>query len=180
MFLMIIDVYWSSNILTRSPNLFELILTYIYRQQLCKWKFIFYSPFLAHLDWTQWDNVEPQPFITPKEFNNDGAMMGQGQKQTHSLHWGINPSKNTTPPPLSCQVCPPLNFQTVKAPLFRQSPLWIGFSWPPPIKVEFFSDWQKYESVSSITSSYLLKATKFLVKSCQFEFLVMTEKNFYF
>ena len=177
MFLMIIYVYWSSNILTRSPNLFELILTYIYRQQLCKWKFIFCSPFLAHLDWMQWDNVEPQPFITPKEFNNDGAMMGQGQKQTHSLHWGINPSKNTTPPPLSCQVCPPLNFQTVKAPLFRHPPLnWFFVT--PPLKVEFFSDWQKYESVSSIMSSYLLKATKFLVKTCQFEFLVMTEKNF--
>ena len=64
----------------------------------------------------QWDNVEPQPFITPKEFNNDGAMMGQGQKQTHSLHWGINPPKNTTPsflPGLS-----PLKFANCPTPPF--------------------------------------------------------------
>ena len=49
----------------------------------------------------------------------------------------------------------PLNLQTVTAPLFRQSPLYIGFSWT------------------------LLKVTKFLVKICQFEFLVMTEKNIF-
>ena len=41
------------------------------------------------------------------------------------------PLKNT-PPPLSCQVPPPLNLQTVQTPLFRQSPLFIGFSSTPP------------------------------------------------
>ena len=46
--------------------------------------------------------------------------------QQHSVHWGINPPSKT-PPSLSCQL-PLLNLQTVQAPLFRQSPLYIGFS----------------------------------------------------
>ena len=67
-------------------------------------------------------------------------------------------------PPLSCQ-----------APLFRQSPLlYISFSWTPPLKVRFFSEGPKYQSFSSLTPSYLLKVTKFLVKISEFEFLVMT------
>ena len=35
------------------------------------------------------------------------------------------------------------------------------------------------KNVSSLTSSYLLKVAKFLVKFSQFEFLVMTEKNIF-
>ena len=61
------------------------------------------------------------------------------KKQTHSVHWGIKPPlKNTTL--LFCQapLPPPLNLQTVQAPLlFRQSPLYIGFSWNPPCKSDF-------------------------------------------
>ena len=56
----------------------------------------------------------------------------------HSVHWGINPNTNTntnthtltlthththTP-----QKTPPSFLQTVQAPLFRQFPLYIGFS----------------------------------------------------
>ena len=50
----------------------------------------------------------------------------------HSVHWGINSPQKY--PPLFCQAPPPLlNQQTVQAPpLFRQFPLYIGFSWPPP------------------------------------------------
>ena len=66
--------------------------------------------------------------------------------------------KNTTPsktPPFSFLPSSPLKSANCPCSLFRQSPLYIGFSWTP------------------------LKVTKFLVKICQFEFLVMTEKNIF-
>ena len=44
----------------------------------------------------------------------------------HSVHQDISPPSKTSPP-LSCQTLPPLNLQAVQAPLFRQSPLYIGF-----------------------------------------------------
>ena len=46
------------------------------------------------------------------------------------------------------------------------------------VQIEFFSEPPKY-SFSSLTPSYLLKITKFLVNIHQFEFLVMTEKNIF-
>ena len=46
----------------------------------------------------------------------------------------------------------------------------------PSLKEEFFSEPQKYQSFSSLTPSYLLKVTKFLVEIPHFEFLVMTEQ----
>ena len=98
-------------------------------------------------------------------------------KKNHSVHWRINPSlKNTT---YSFLLSPHLNLQTVQAsPFFRQSsPLYWFFVNPTPLKVRFFSEPPKYYSFSSLSSSYLLKITKFLVKISQFEFLVMTEKN---
>ena len=54
-------------------------------------------------------------------------------------------------------------------PAFRELPpkSWI-FQWTPKI-LKFFI----------LNPSYLLKVTKFLVKICQFEFLVMTEKNIF-
>ena len=66
--------------------------------------------------------------------------------------------------------------------LSNNSPLYLVylvFSEPPPpspLKVGFFSEPQKHEGFLSLTTSYLLKVTKFLVKISQFEFLVMTEK----
>ena len=53
------------------------------------------------------------------------------------------PLKNNILPPLSCQA-PLKNLQTVQAPLFRQSPLYISFLWTPPLKVRFFSEHPKY------------------------------------
>ena len=48
------------------------------------------------------------------------------------------------PPPLSCQASPLIN-ELSKPPFSRQSPLYIGFSWPPPsLKVRSFSEPQKY------------------------------------
>ena len=48
-----------------------------------------------------------------------------------------SPSK--TPPHLSCQAH--LKSANCLSPLFRQSPpLYIGFSWAPPLKVRFFSE----------------------------------------
>ena len=47
------------------------------------------------------------------------------EKDIHGGHWGINPPSKTPPPLFLAK--PPLNQQTVQAPLFRQSPLYIGF-----------------------------------------------------
>ena len=98
---------------------------------------------------------------------------------TQKLHWYINPPSKT-PPPLSCQA-PLISANCPSSPLFKKSTPSIGFSWPPItfVKVESFSEPQKYESFSSLIPSYLLIVTKFLVKISQFEFLVMTEKNIF-
>ena len=102
-----------------------------------------------------------------------------------------SPLKNTTPLLLAK---PPLNLQIFQAPLFRHSLLYLFFvnSQPPPpqpplqpqtppppphLKVGFFKENPKYLSFSSLTPSYLLKVTRFLVKISQIEFLVITEKN---
>ena len=74
----------------------------------------------------------------------------------HSAHWGLNPPKKHHPP---------LNQQKVQAPLFRQSHRSILVLRDPPLLVRFFSEPKKYYSFSSLTKSYLLKVTKFLVKS---------------
>ena len=79
------------------------------------------------------------------------------------------PSK--TQPFLSCQA-PLKSTNCPSPPLFRQSPLYIVSSRPPPPKVGSFS-----EPLSSLIPSYLLKVTKFLVKISQFEFLVTTEQS---
>ena len=64
-------------------------------------------------------------------------------------------------------------------PFLGNSPLNIGFLWPP-LKIRQFSrEPQKYSSFSSLTQFDLLKITKFLVKFSQFEFFVMTEKNIF-
>ena len=81
------------------------------------------------------------------------------------------------PPTLSCLALLPLNLQTVQTPIFRQSPVYIGFSWNPPLKLRFFHEPQKHRIFSSLIPSYLLKVTKFLVKIPQFEFLVTTEQR---
>ena len=90
----------------------------------------------------------------------------------------LPPLKTTTPTFLPS---PPstLNLQTVQAPppLFRQSPSLYWFFANPLLKVGFFNEPPKYQSFSSLTQSYLLKVTKFLLKISQFEFLAMTEKN---
>ena len=69
---------------------------------------------------------------------------------------------------------PPLNLQTVKALLFRQSPF-VN----PTLKLGFFCDPQNIKRLSSFISSYLLKVTKFLVKISQFEFLLMAEQSMF-
>ena len=54
----------------------------------------------------------------------------------HSVHRGINPPSKTPLP--SFLPSPPLNLQTVQAPLFKYCPLYIGFSWTPPPKSWIF------------------------------------------
>ena len=73
---------------------------------------------------------------------------------------------------------PPLNLQTDQAP-FLSNPPSILFFHETSLKVRFSSESQKYQSFSSLTPSYLLKVTKFLVEISQFEFLIMTEKNIF-
>ena len=53
---------------------------------------------------------------------------------------GVSPPPQKHHPSLSCQA-PPLNQQTVQAPLFRQSLLYIGFSWPPPPTKSWIFQW---------------------------------------
>ena len=89
------------------------------------------------------------------------------------------PFINTTPSFLPSS---PLNLQTVQGPPFLGNPPPISlyqFFVKSPLKVGFFSERPKYQSFSSVTPSYLLKVTKFLVNISQFEFLVMTEKNIF-
>ena len=67
-------------------------------------------------------------------------LLGQSMETETATIVGIGyqpPSK--TPPSLSCQAIP-LNLQTIQVPLFRQSPLCIGFSRTPTLKNEFFSE----------------------------------------
>ena len=45
----------------------------------------------------------------------------------HSVHLGVNSPSKTSPPYFLRSV--PLNLQTVQAPLFRQFPLYIKFSY---------------------------------------------------
>ena len=71
----------------------------------------------------------------------------------------------------------PLNLQTVQAPFLGNPPFKLVF--PELPLVRFFSEHPKYYSLLSLTPSYLLKVTKFLVKIPQFELLVMTENNIF-
>ena len=90
----------------------------------------------------------------------------------HSMHRGINPPSKKTP--LKSTNCP--------SPPFLGNPLlYIGFLWTPsPFPKRRIFQWtRKILKFSPLTSSYLLKVTKFLVKIAQFEFLVMTEKNIF-
>ena len=85
-----------------------------------------------------------------------------------------------TPPP-SFSPSHLLNLKTVQALLFRQVSLYIGFLLDPPfpLKIEFFSEPPYYLNFSSLTTSHLLKVTKFFVKFSRFKILVMTKKNIF-
>ena len=52
-----------------------------------------------------------------------------------------HPEKNH---PLFLVKLPPLNQQIVQASTLAISPLYIDFSYPPPLKVEFFSEPSQY------------------------------------
>ena len=71
---------------------------------------------------------------------------------------------------------PPLKLANCPRPLFRQSPLYIGFSWIlPHSKIRIFQLTPKILTFFILNT--ILKVTKFLGKISQFEFLVMTGKN---
>ena len=87
---------------------------------------------------------------------------------------------STPPPPpqkqhptLSCQAPPPFNLQTAQAPFLGNSPsISVFHELPPTPKCQIFQRTHKILKFSSLTPSYILKLTKFLVKISQFEFLV--------
>ena len=64
-------------------------------------------------------------------------------------------------------------------PFFRHSPhLYRFFVTPSPSRnSDPLVSFQNIKSFSSLTLSFLLKVTKFLLKISQLEFLLMTEKN---
>ena len=98
--------------------------------------------------------------------------------KTKCIHWDIiNPLSKTTHPLFLAN--PPLKSANCPSPLFMSSPLYSCFFVNPPLKVRFFGEPPKYQSFSSLTPSYLLKVTKFLVTISKFEFLVMTEENIF-
>ena len=80
------------------------------------------------------------------------------------MHSVINP-----PPPF------PLSASPVSPPPLPCPLLDIGFSGAPLKK---FTEFSMNPHNSSLTPSYFLKVTKFLVKISKFNFLIMTEKHF--
>ena len=89
---------------------------------------------------------------------------------------GVSPPP--PPPPSFLPSSPLLNLQTVQVPFLRNPPSILLFH-ETSLKVEFFSEPWKYQNVSSLTPSYLLKVTKLLVEFSEFEFSVMTEKKIF-
>ena len=91
---------------------------------------------------------------------------------SYSAHRVINPPppKKKTPSSLFFDKAP----ANCPSPSFRQFPIYIVFCDPPPLKIGE----PPYYYFSSLTAFYLLKVTKFLVKICQFKFLVMTDEHF--
>ena len=78
------------------------------------------------------------------------------------------PLKNTTFSFLPSSLL--LNLQTVQAPFLSNPPSILVFD-ETSLKVEFFSETPKYQSLSFLTPFYLLKVTKYLVEISHFEFL---------
>ena len=82
---------------------------------------------------------------------------------------GSQPHPSKTTPSFLPSPPPPLNLKTVQAPLFRISPHSILVFQEVPPKRRIFQWTHKF---SSLTLSYLLKVTKFLVKISQFKIFV--------
>ena len=94
--------------------------------------------------------------------------LGKTIPKFHSVHWVINPFFS---PSL------PLNMQTIHQPppLFRQFPLYVGFSWTPPRPKNWIFQW-----IPIILKFFILYNPISLFKrTFQFKFLVLTEKNFF-
>ena len=82
-----------------------------------------------------------------------------------------HPSSFLPSPPLKSANCP-------RFPFWAKPPILV-FCDSPSLKIGFFSEPQKYNSFSSLNPCQFLKVTKFLVKTSQFEFLVMAQKNIF-
>ena len=119
--------------------------------------------------------------LPPSKISNDCVSASE-----HSVHWGINP-----PPPqkyhpffLSNSPHPPKPANCPSLPFSGNSPVYIGFSWPPsppsphpPYNLDFSVNPKNIKFFISFTPTYLLKVSKFLVKISQFEFFVVIEQS---
>ena len=87
------------------------------------------------------------------EYGKKGSLFGSVKflvvLVNHSVHWGINlPSKTqppsffAKPPPRKSAKCPspPSLSPSLPLPILGNSPPYICFSWPPALKIAFFSE----------------------------------------
>ena len=88
------------------------------------------------------------------------------------------PPPQKHPPPLFLAKTP-IEFANCLSPPFLDNPPYILIFHEPLLKIGFFSEPQKYKSLSFLIISHFLMVNKFLVKISQFEFLVMTERNIF-
>ena len=81
------------------------------------------------------------------------------RKTTFIVCIGIStPTKNTIPSSLAAPPPPPPPPHP-PTPLFSGNfPIYIGFSWPLPLKIGFFSEHPQHWNFSSLTPSLLLKS----------------------
>ena len=78
----------------------------------CACLMLFISILLLHVQIVQYINL--LPLLNPPQHQQNNRKFHQVLPKLHSVHWGITPSLFFAKPPL--------NLQTVQAPLFRQFP----------------------------------------------------------
>ena len=112
--------------------------------------FIFFFALNCRKDWSKFNLLTS---AIPIKFRHAPEL-------SHTVHLGIKPPVQKLPLPLFCQApC-----KLAKSPFLGNSPY---RNWWTPIKIFL-----------SLTPSYLLKVSKFLVKIFPFRFLVMADKHF--
>ena len=88
------------------------------------------------------------------------------------------PPPSKTPPLSFLPSLSPLKSENCPSALFQAIPLYILVFQDPPLKIRFFSESPILLTFFILNPILSFKVTKFLVKICQFKFLVLTEKHF--